>query len=144
MKALTIDALWAWAIIHGPKRIENRTWRTNYRGPLAIHAGRTCSRDDEAFKFLTQQGLKPPTGDDLERMRGHVLGIVELVDCVELADIREGLFSCDTDAQDIASDAFSEGPMCWVIENPRPLRSPLAAPGKPGLWDIDIDVQSCF
>ena len=38
MKTLTIHPVWAWAIVHGHKRVENRTWRTAHRGPLLIHA----------------------------------------------------------------------------------------------------------
>ena len=34
MKALTIKQPWASLIVHGIKDIENRTWRTDYRGPL--------------------------------------------------------------------------------------------------------------
>jgi hypothetical protein len=40
VKALSIRQPWAWLIVTGYKDIENRSWRTNYRGPLLIHAGR--------------------------------------------------------------------------------------------------------
>lgn len=40
MKALTIRQPWASLIAHGVKTIETRSWSTEYRGPLAIHAGR--------------------------------------------------------------------------------------------------------
>lgn len=40
MKALSVKQPWAWAIIHAGKDIEKRTWRTDYRGPLLIHAGK--------------------------------------------------------------------------------------------------------
>ena len=39
MKALTVRQPWASLIALGVKRIETRSWRTSYRGPLAIHAG---------------------------------------------------------------------------------------------------------
>lgn len=38
MKALTLTQFWASAVALGLKRIETRSWRTSYRGPLAIHA----------------------------------------------------------------------------------------------------------
>lgn len=38
MKALTLTQPWASLIMLGAKRIETRSWRTHYRGPLAIHA----------------------------------------------------------------------------------------------------------
>ena len=38
MKALSLRQPWASLIAEGRKTIETRTWRTRYRGPLAIHA----------------------------------------------------------------------------------------------------------
>ena len=38
MKALSLRQPWASLIANGHKTIETRTWRTRYRGPLAIHA----------------------------------------------------------------------------------------------------------
>jgi hypothetical protein len=42
VKALTIRQPWAWATIYGGKDVENRRWRTAYRGPLLIHAGKNA------------------------------------------------------------------------------------------------------
>ena len=43
MRALSLRQPWASMIADGSKTIETRTWRTNYRGPLAIHASaRPC------------------------------------------------------------------------------------------------------
>lgn len=39
MKALTLTQPWATLVAIGAKKIETRSWGTNYRGPLAIHAG---------------------------------------------------------------------------------------------------------
>lgn len=47
MKTLTIKQPWASLIALGEKKIETRSWRTKYRGPLLIHAGKTI--DKEAF-----------------------------------------------------------------------------------------------
>lgn len=41
MKALTVKQPWAGLIIAGGKDIENRTWRTSYRGRVLIHAAKT-------------------------------------------------------------------------------------------------------
>ena len=40
MKALTIKQPWAWAITHGTKRVENRTWKPPFHiigQRIAIH-----------------------------------------------------------------------------------------------------------
>lgn len=39
MKALTIKEPWASLIINGYKKYEFRSWKTNYRGKVLIHAG---------------------------------------------------------------------------------------------------------
>lgn len=37
---LSVRQPWAWLICAGFKDVENRTWTTNYRGDLFIHAGK--------------------------------------------------------------------------------------------------------
>lgn len=52
MKALSVRQPWATLIAIGAKRIETRSWRTRYRGPLAIDASGRMSRED---MFLCRQ-----------------------------------------------------------------------------------------
>lgn len=37
---LSVKQPWATAIVHGPKRVDSRSWHTTYAGPIAIHAAR--------------------------------------------------------------------------------------------------------
>ena len=115
MKALTIRQPWAWAIMSGLKIIENRTWKTPYRGELLIHAGRGAS--------VKLPGNKLPDGtpipDDLPR--GFALGVVDLIDILPVEE-------CDPD------NPFAIGPWCWVLSRPRPLASPIACKGALSLW----------
>src|SRR5664280_3664302 len=37
VRILSVQQPWAWAIVEGHKRVENRTWTTPYRGPVLIH-----------------------------------------------------------------------------------------------------------
>ena len=39
-KTLTIAQPWATLVAIGAKQIETRSWQTNYRGDIAIHAGK--------------------------------------------------------------------------------------------------------
>lgn len=111
MKAITVRNPWAWAIVHGTKRIENRSWTTAYRGPLAIHAGMANWSDDD-HEFVRH--LCPSLPDDL--YGGAIIGTVDLVDVVTAS--RSPWFS---------------GPFGWVLANPRPCE-PYAVGGKLGLW----------
>lgn len=57
MKALTIRQPWASLIAAGVKTIETRSWSTEYRGPLAIHAGK-------AKPERSEEGCGVPVGHD--------------------------------------------------------------------------------
>jgi phage tail tube protein FII len=57
MKAITLIQPWATLIILGEKKIETRSWSTNLRGEIAIHAGKKIDKSvfekpyyREAFK----------------------------------------------------------------------------------------------
>ncbi len=87
MKALSIRQPWAWLVAAGIKDIENRTWRTSYRGPLLIHAsaGMTRQEYEDAFQFALEAGgiqiaHRMPGVNELER--GGIVGVVDLFDVV--------------------------------------------------------------
>lgn len=107
LKALTVRQPWAAHIIHSGKDVENRTWLTNYRGPLVIHAGR---RVDEAA---------PPFDGPVPR--GALIGMVDLVDVVG----------------DHPSPWADPGRWHWVLANPHPFPHPISYRGRPGLFELD-------
>lgn len=78
MKALVIRQPWAWAIIEGHKRVENRTWRVSHRGPLVIVAGSSTASLARGRSFLRGLGIEPPAELD----RSCILGVVTLADIV--------------------------------------------------------------
>lgn len=58
MKAITIRQPWAGLIAVGEKVYETRSWPTKYRGPIAIHAGKS-------------DPLKVPVTPGLEKYASH-------------------------------------------------------------------------
>jgi hypothetical protein len=87
MNALSIQQPWADLIVLGMKDIENRTWKTNYRGPLLIHAPLQIDKDGELwlrFNPCFQEEMN--TLSDMIGhgcRRGFIIGSVDLVDCVK-------------------------------------------------------------
>lgn len=127
MKCLTVKNPWAHAIIHWGKDVENRTWRTNYRGPLLIHAG--ISYDYAGANTLLEMGHDP---DAEVMLGGAIIGVVDLVDCVlNLAKTRR-------DMHPDASPWGEPGTYHWLLSNPRPLLAPVPCRGHLGLWDADL------
>lgn len=95
MRILTVRAPWWWWLFHG-KDIENRewAWAPQYRGTVLIHASKQTSyravvRDSaDALNMAGAAGLstKGPTIEHLQAYAGHIVGSVELVDCVTKSD----------------------------------------------------------
>lgn len=84
MKALSILQPWAWLIVHGHKDIENRGWRTNVRGRILVHAGKTYTRYAHRMylmEILDDFGIQLPRYEEIQR--GGIVGAVNIVDCVE-------------------------------------------------------------
>jgi hypothetical protein len=128
MKALTVIQPWATLLAIGAKRIETRSWKTNYRGPLAIHAAARFP------KSVLELCLHPEfamalSGQSIET--GRVLAIGELVDCVDTAAlVARGL----SDREQLFGD-FSAGRYGWVIAGVQVLSPPAPVAGSLGLWD---------
>lgn len=106
MKALSIRQPWAWLIVHGYKDVENRSWSTDYRGLVLIHAGKTLDpRFDEIREDILAEGGDIPDRRAIER--GGIVGRVEIVDCIDAARDEE--------------DFWFWGPYGFVLENAEPL-----------------------
>ncbi len=119
MKALSIRPAWAHAITHLGKRVENRTWRTTYRGPILIHASSTMRPEDiAALEAIVGRKI-----DVASLHRGAIVAIADLVDCVDAAK---------------ASSKWTFGPIAWRLRNVRPLKHPVQASGKLGLWQPGV------
>lgn len=83
--ALSLRQPWAWTIFHG-KDIENRPMRTNYRGSVLIHASK--SQETEYIR-TAYEFIRPliPDAPGFGRLKiGGVIGVVDIIDCVEQSD----------------------------------------------------------
>lgn len=131
MKCLSIRQYWAWAIIERLKRVENRTWGTAHRGPLAIHAGQSI--DPDSREALEQAGFSIPQS----LATGVVLGTVDLVDVVPWRPGQPSLAGFRDD-YGLAEDPLATGPFCWILENPVRFQEPIPLRGRLRLFDADL------
>jgi hypothetical protein len=116
MKALSVRQPWAWAIVTGIKKVENRSRPTRHRGPLVIHASR--SRRYLKADYAALLPNLPP----IEQLEfGALVGVVEVVGCVPVAEV-EG-------------DPFAVGPWCWVLAGARQVRS-IPFKGQVGIFRV--------
>lgn len=134
IKAITLHQPYATAIVLGHKRHETRSWRTDYRGPLAIHAAKTFPAYARNFARteLTLGRMTTPLP------LGQVLCIVELVDVVRADEI-----AFDVGAIERLYGDYSPGRWAWVFAKAiRVLDPPVPARGAQGLWTWDETVAA--
>jgi hypothetical protein len=111
-QVLSLYPEWAWAIVFAGKDVENRSWRTSYRGTLLIHASsKRSSREalESARSLLCARSKLRPRDLPDEFPRSAILGAVELVDCVE-------------DAKSPWAEAKA---IHWLLRSARPLQQPI-------------------
>lgn len=160
-RAISLWQPWASLIMTGAKTFETRSWSTEYRGPLVIHAAKgglskweerdliECSAFGTCWKF--QGGLAPLVGKPfclgLELNRNHewpgvkiediprgvALGIVDLVDCIPTDELQ---------LKDILKEEwfgdFSSGRFAWKLENVRPFAEPFKVIGRQGFFSVEV------
>ena len=128
MKAITIKQPFASLIAAGLKEYEFRTWKTNYRGEILIHAGKSIDKD--AMKKFESLKLEYPTG--------CIIAKAKLTDCVPVTEaVKEKLreknflvYSGTTESADWNGYGFK-------LENVEAME-PILVNGMLGLWEYEV------
>ena len=125
MKVLTLKQPWATLVAEGIKKYEFRSWKTNYRGKILIHAGTGIDKKElEKFKDL-----------NLEFPSKRILAEVELEDCLELNDeLNEKIIA----EKNIAYGSKYRTGYAWKLTNSKKINYDKEIKGQLGLWNINI------
>lgn len=124
MKALSFRQPWAELVLQGRKTMELRTYGSDYRGRLAIHAATTV--EPEACR---RHGLDP---EALET--GGIVGSAEVVGVIPLGE-------ADYEAQrdeHLAGRSYREGMYGWILAEPERLPQMIAINGRRRLFEVDL------
>jgi len=126
VKALSIRQPWAELILQGRRTIEPRTWQTNYRGRIAIHASQTVGEE-----ACVAYGLDPA-----RVARGALVGTAELVDILPLDERGwETLRDQHLSLRDFPGPMFG-----WRLEDPQRLPQPIPMRGRMSLFNVPDEV----
>lgn len=146
MKALTIKQPWATLIALGEKKVETRSWKSKYRGPLLIHAGKSINK---------KSCLREPIKSVLEKYgyteknlpTGVIIAKCELINCIKMKD-----WFADTSLKvvkvtlengkviagnELEFGDFTQGRYAWILDNVELLEDPIPAKGKLSLWEYE-------
>lgn len=125
MKALTIKEPWASLIINKYKKYEFRSWKTNYRGKILIHAGMSIEKDM----------LEKTKDYNIEVNKGAIIGEADLVDCILVNE------EFDKELRNIDKIVYGNNHLnnyAWKLENIKKYDKPIPIKGKLGLWNYEV------
>lgn len=140
MKALTLRRPWCWAICHGGKDCENRTWRppASVLGErIAIHSG--LRWDDDGCRFLVQchaggTARKSPPLLPAQWPGGRIVATAVVRTCVQ-SDVHYQVY------RDTRGPWFT-GPYGWILSDVRVLCEPVPCRGAQRLWTLPPDIEA--
>lgn len=145
MKALSIKQPWAHLVPAGIKDIENRTWRTNFRGRVFIHASaqalsyKHLSLTQIAFLHEHHKDLL----EDIVKKRlvtSAIIGEVDIVDCVQ----DHPSMWAENHSDNILGEFIHKPIWNWVLANPVLYDKPIInVKGKLSFWEPQPN-QECM
>ncbi len=136
LRALTLRHPWPWYVAHGPKRIENRTWKPPanlHRQYLAIHAGKAWEPAEildavDWVKSMYERGIEPmeiTPGKVADMPRSAIVCVVRI----------DGFVTA-------SADPWFVGPIGWQLSDVVTLGEPVPCRGAQGLWEVPADVAT--
>lgn len=132
MKVISLKEPYASLIVNGTKRIETRSWKTNYRGKLYIHASASKISKD----ILSRKELMELV--DIDNLYyGKIVCSCDLVDCILMTD--EFISSVKKNRGEYLSGEYAVGRYAWILENIQILDEMIPAKGQLGIWNFDME-----
>lgn len=126
MKVITIKQPWASLIAEGIKKYEFRTWKTNYRGEILIHAGKGVNK-----KAINEY-------KSLDFPSGCIIAKANITDCIKVDDEfrnkhKEKVYSNVINDKDFNGYAFK-------LDNIQKIK-PININGKLSLWEYEGEIN---
>ena len=128
MKVLSIKEPFATLIKDDVKIYETRSFKTNYRGEIYIHASKAMSKSENVEKAMPylKSELNP----------GCILCKCNLVDCIYMTEEYIDKIRINEYQQYICGE-YKVGRYAWILENIEPLSEPIVAKGKLRIWNYE-------
>ena len=124
MKAITIWEPYASSIAYGIKKYETRTWKTNYRGQIVIHAS-ARKMNKESVALAEKVGILYPK-------YSRVVAIADLTDCIQMTED----FITKQNTTEILLGNWHVGNYAWKLENVKIIDSEEIIKGQQGMWNL--------
>lgn len=128
MKVLSIKEPYATLICNKKKSIETRSYKTNYRGTLNIHA--SISKIDR--EILNNKELMNILDNDTFSY-GKIICKCKLVNCIYMTS--DYIKEIEKNKQEYICGYYEVGRYAWILEDIEPLDTKIDAVGNLGIWN---------
>jgi hypothetical protein len=132
MKALSLTQPWASAIMLGYKKIETRSWKTSYKGRIAIHAAKGFPTWAREFA-------------EVERALGRIPGKLPfgaIIGFVRICGMQKTQSLSNISGLERLYGDYSPGRWAWFLDDIEPLPDDKIVPckGMLGLWEVPTEI----
>lgn len=138
MKAISLWQPWASLIAIKAKKVETRSWYTDYRGDLLICAAKTMNKEYRDYYYSLPNIPMINTEDPVpyeDLPRGYAVTIVKLIDCQKMT---HELIWKTSEQEKLVGD-WKKGRYAWILDNIRPIEEPFYVKGQQGLFEVDYN-----
>lgn len=136
MKVLSVKEPYASLIKEKVKKIETRSWKTNYRGEIYLHASKKPLAKKEIETLVEQLSFLKNT----DFPYGYIIAKATLVDCIPMT--MEWIETVKKNHKEYITGDYRIGRYGWVLENIEPLTTPILAKGSLGIWNYQEECGS--
>ena len=135
IKALSLWQPWASLILLGHKHYETRSWFTDYRGKLVIHAAKKKSKSHQinVLDYLKTHYEIDIKFDSL--LFSQAVAICDLTDCFAMKE--EHLIPTVKNELEHTCGIWDYGRWAWKLENVQAIAPPVPLRGRQGLFSVD-------
>lgn len=130
MKVISIKEPFATLIKENIKNIETRSWKTNYRGEIYIHASKVSDKTrTQELSDLTK---------NLKMNNGNIIAKATLVDCKYMD--QEFIKEIKQNETEYLCGYYEEGRYAWILKDIKKIK-PIKAKGKLNIWNYEIETN---
>lgn len=146
MRIITLHQPYAQLIALGYKQYETRSWSTQYRGTLAIHAAQKQTVNDDLLARIAYDSVGHLEYSYLKSLNyeyGKILCIAEITDCLTMVEQNHpGRLDPTIDIRLIsvlekAVGDWQSGRYAWKLQKVKKLDEPIVYKGAQGLREVD-------
>lgn len=128
MKVISLLEPWASLIKEKKKYIETRSWKTNYRGELYIHASKKKLTKKKLLEYKEQLNLLV----DTNFKNGYIIAKCKLVDCVLMDE--KFINKIKKNHNEYICGGYSIRRYAWILKDIEEIE-PIQTKGQLGIWN---------